>query len=154
MTENTVKTGGRSTVKAAKTGGRRKVALAAAERATGVETAEIANNAMRGAELMELLPAPEDLAKYEEVVPGGAERIIEIAERQARHARRVESEELAAAVRTTRIRQLMIFVLAAAAGMLGGALLLQGSELAGLIIILVDVVALVGITVYGKSWQE
>ncbi len=152
MAENAVKTGGRSTTRATKS--RRKMVPAAAEEKVEAEKVEETGFVAKSSELMELLPAPEDLAKYEKVVPGGAERIIELAERQARHARRVESEELAAAVRTTRIRQIMIFVLAAAAGMLGGALLLDGSELAGLIIILVDVVALVGVTIYGKSGGE
>ena len=34
---------------------------------------------------------------------------------------------------------------------LGGALMLMGSELAGLIIMLIDAVTLVGIAVYGKD---
>ena len=101
--------------------------------------------------VLEELPSPEELAKYEKVIPGGAERILEMAENQARYQQEAEQQVLAASVRTERILQAITFVLALVAGGLGGALLLNGSELAGLIIILIDAAALVGITLYGKK---
>ncbi|MBI1739603.1 MAG: DUF2335 domain-containing protein [Acidobacteriales bacterium] len=36
------------------------------------------------------LPHPEDLAKYEQVLPGSADRIIRMAERQAEHRQNLE----------------------------------------------------------------
>lgn len=94
------------------------------------------------------LPTPEELAKYEKVIPGGAERILEIAEQNARHQRASEERALSAEIRTTRISQAIVCLLALVACILGGMLLLNGSELAGLIIILIDAAALVGITLY------
>ncbi len=99
---------------------------------------------------IDFLPAPEELAKYEKVVPGGAERILEVAEKQSLHRREMEEKSIAAEIRTIRIRQAMTFGLALVAGILGGALLLNGSELAGLIVILVDAAALVGVVMYGN----
>lgn len=100
---------------------------------------------------MDFLPAPEELARYEKVVPGGAERILEMAENQSRHRRELEECSMAAEIRATRIKQILTFVLALVAGVLGGVLLLTGSELAGLIVILVDAAALVGIALYANK---
>lgn len=74
------------------------------------------------------LPAPEVLAKYEKIVPGGAARLLELAEKRI-----VKEQRLEHGLRIARV------VLAAATGVLGGVLLLGGSELAGLIIILAAV---------------
>ena len=35
--------------------------------------------------ILEDLPSPDELAKYEKIVPGGAERLIELAEQRAAH---------------------------------------------------------------------
>lgn len=114
----------------------------------GIEKKETQNMAQA---VLGILPSAEELAKYEKVIPGGAERILEMAENQARYQQEAEQQVLAASVRTERILQAITFVLALVAGGLGGALLLNGSELAGLIIILIDTAALVGITLYGKK---
>lgn len=114
----------------------------------GIERKETQNMAQA---VLGILPSAEELAKYEKVIPGGAERILEMAENQARYQQEAEQQVLAASVRTERILQAITFVLALVAGGLGGALLLNGSELAGLIIILIDAAALVGITLYGKK---
>ncbi len=95
------------------------------------------------------LPAPDDLAKYEKIIPGGAGRLLEMAERRTEHQQKMEQESLWAEIRGQKWRFAMTFVLALVAAMFGGILLLTGSELAGLIIILVDAASLVGITLYG-----
>lgn len=95
------------------------------------------------------LPAPDDLAKYEKIIPGGAGRLLEMAERRTEHQQKMEQESLRAEIRGQKCRFAMTFVLALVAAMFGGILLLTGSELAGLIIILVDAASLVGITLYG-----
>lgn len=101
--------------------------------------------------VLEELPSPEELAKYEKVIPGGAERILEIVEQNARHAQESERKIVEAEARLARIRQVVELVLALAAGVLGGILLLDGSELAGLIIILMDAAAVVGVAIYGQK---
>lgn len=102
-------------------------------------------------ELLQALPSPEELARYEKIIPGGAERILELAEQQTSHRQAIEARQLETSVRSTRIRQAITFVLALSAALLGGALLLQGSELAGLMIILVDALAVVTAAVYGRK---
>lgn len=104
--------------------------------------------------VMDFLPAPEELARYEKVVPGGAERILEMAEQQSTHRREMEEKSVSAEIRGARIKQVLTFVLALATGVLGGILLISGSELAGLMVILVDAAAVVGIAFYGKRETE
>ena len=104
--------------------------------------------------VMDYLPAPEELARYEKVVPGGAERILEMAEKQSRHRREMEERSVAAEICGARIKQVLTFVLALATGVLGGVLLITGSELAGLMVLLVDAAAVVGIAIYGNRGVE
>ena len=127
-----------------------------ATRQSGGRVANNKNQLVESAEqkvqnLLVDLPDPEDLAKYEKIIPGGAERILEMAELQARHQQEVEVKAVITKARTANLKQVTFFILALAAGVLGGALMLMGSELAGLIIMLIDAVTLVGIAVYGKD---
>lgn len=100
--------------------------------------------------IFEGLPTPEELAKYEKIVPGGAERLIELAEQRAAHRDASERRALESEIKAGQVRTIIGFVLALSIGILGGMLLLQGSELAGLILILIDAAALVGVTLYGR----
>lgn len=104
-------------------------------------TSELESTALepRPAAISTALPQAEELAKYEKVVPGGAARILSLAERQAQQG--------------LRLQKFMVvgkFILALSAGLLGAMLLLQGSELAGLLIVLADIAA----CVYTKTVQH
>jgi hypothetical protein len=52
--------------------------------------AEILHAAVEISRFSGPLPHPEDLAKYEQVLPGSADRIISMAEQQAEHRRNLE----------------------------------------------------------------
>ncbi len=120
-----------------------------ADRTTSAEaTPSVASSIFEG------LPSPEELAKYEKIVPGGAERLIELAEQRAAHREATERRALEAEVKSSQVRTIIGFVLALSVGILGGMLLLQGSELAGLILILIDAAALAGVTIYGRRTPE
>ena len=97
------------------------------------------------------LPEPEDLAKYEKIIPGGAERILELAEQQASHSQELESRQLETSAKLKLVRQVIIFFLALGAGALGAALLLDGSELAGLLVIVIDAAALAAVSLHNKQ---
>lgn len=98
-----------------------------------------------------VLPEPEVLVKYEKIVPGGAERILELAEQQASHAQKLESRQLETSAKLRLVRQIITFLLALGTGALGAALLLSGSELAGLLVIVIDAAALAAVALYGKQ---
>ena len=97
------------------------------------------------------LPDPEELAKYEKIIPGGAERILELAEQQSAHAQDLESRQLETSAKLKLVRQVITFCLAFGTGALGAALLLDGSELAGLLVIVIDAAALAAVSLYGKQ---
>ena len=61
------------------------------------------------------LPPPEQLARFDDVLPGTAERIIKMAESEGAHAREVQMRAVRATVRLQHIGQVMAFVLAAGA---------------------------------------
>lgn len=99
------------------------------------------------------LMSAEELAKYEKVIPGGAERILELAEQQAVHSQELESRQLETSAKLRLVKQIITFFLALGTGALGAALLLAGSELAGLLVILIDAAALAAVSLYGKPNQ-
>lgn len=96
------------------------------------------------AELLEGLPTPEVLAKYEKIVPGGAARLLDLAEQREQQERELEQKAFQTEIYLEKFKQASHFVLALVAGVFGGMLLLQGNELVGLIIILADAAVMVG----------
>ena len=97
------------------------------------------------------LMSAEELAKYEKIIPGGAERILELAEQQASHAQELENRQLETSAKLKLVHQVITFFLALGTGALGAALLLAGSELAGLLVIVIDAAALAAVSLYGKQ---
>lgn len=98
-----------------------------------------------------VLPEPEELAKYEKIIPGGAERVLELAEQQAAHHQEVEARQLETSAKLKLVKHIITFFLALGAGALGAALLLAGSELAGLLVIVIDAAALAAVSLYGHQ---
>lgn len=58
------------------------------------------------------LPKPEDLAKYEQVIPGAAERIIKMAEREMQHRHEYETRSSKGIVLTTILAIVFAFICA------------------------------------------
>ena len=96
------------------------------------------------------LPPPEVLAQYDELMPGGAQRIISLAEEQARH--RMGLENFVVKSESTRSFQgLVAGVVVAISFLLGAVVLgLNGQPTAGTIIGTVDIVSLASVFVYGN----
>ena len=100
------------------------------------------------------LPRPEDLAKYEQVLPGSADRIIRMAEQQATHRQNLEKLVVESNTGIQKWGLVCAFVIALSA-IVGGVLLsLKGMSGAGLASIIGALAALVGVFVYGKSAQR
>lgn len=91
-----------------------------------------------------LIPTPDVFSKYEKVIPGGAERILEMAEERSKHEIEVEKKILATDVRMAKAEQAMLYLLAIIAFGLGGALLMMGKEVAGLVVVLAAFALLAG----------
>lgn len=96
------------------------------------------------------LPPPEILVQYNEAVPGAADRIITMAEKQAAHRMSLESQVVAADIKRSN-RGLICGVIVSLAFLAGAmALILAGHDTAGIAIASVDIIGLAGVFVYGS----
>jgi uncharacterized membrane protein len=100
------------------------------------------------------LPPPEDLAKYEQILSGSADRIIRMAEQQATHRQHLEAVAIGSNATTQKWGLACAFIIAMSAICGGIWLSLRGMSGAGLTAIIGALAALVGVFVYGKSEQK
>ena len=100
------------------------------------------------------LPPPEILAKYEQILPGAADRIIKMAESQQSHRQRLEQKVIESNTSAQKWGVACGFILAMTAVCGGIWLSLRGMSGTGLTTIIGALAALVGVFVYGKSAQD
>jgi uncharacterized membrane protein len=102
------------------------------------------------------LPPPSILERYGDTVPNGAERIFVQFEEQSRHRRDRETEVIRANIDHERRGQNYAFYLSFLIVVIGGLLIWQDKSVAGLSLILGDVIALAVVFVIGreKAGQE
>ena len=100
------------------------------------------------------LPPPEILQKYNEILPGAADRIIRMAEDQSRHRQNLERTVIASNSFVQKLGPVLGFVIAMTAITGGIWLAANGKSRAGLTSIIGALAALVGVFVYGKRTQE
>lgn len=99
------------------------------------------------------LPPPEVLARYNDVVPNGAERIVAMAESQLRHRQDLESTVVHGNVRAESRGQNYAFILGLLTIMGGIGLAVFDKSAEGLAMIVTAFSALAGVFVYGR-WQQ
>jgi uncharacterized membrane protein len=99
------------------------------------------------------LPPPEALARYNEVIPGGAERILAMAERQSAHREALESKVVNANASSQKMGSTYAFILSLVAVVGGVWLIHDGKSVTGLATILADLAALAGVFVVSRSKQ-
>jgi uncharacterized membrane protein len=100
------------------------------------------------------LPHPEVLRGYEELVPGAAERILKMAEEQARHRQGLERIVVAGGSRRANIGMWLGFIISMVVLALSAALILKDHEVAGTVIGSVDLVSLATVFVVGRVDQR
>jgi len=95
------------------------------------------------------LPPPDILARYNDAVPDGAERIIALAERQAAHRMALESRVVDADIKRSNLG-LGGGLLVALAGLFASFLMVdRGNAVAGAVVASLDLAGLVAVFVYG-----
>jgi uncharacterized membrane protein len=100
------------------------------------------------------LPQPEALERYNQIVPGAAERIIQMAETQHKHRLEIETNVVNSNIAAQKRGTILGFIVAMTA-ILGGVFLVYiGKEASGLASIVTALVGLVGVFVYGKNEQK
>src|ERR1700685_4362438 len=96
------------------------------------------------------LPPPETLEKYNQVLPGAAERILAMAEQQSRHRQSIETTVVNSNAFVQKLGPLLGFVLGMTAVVGGIILILKGKDGYGLASILTPLAGLAGVFIYGK----
>ena len=100
------------------------------------------------------LPPPEVLAKYNEAVPGGAERIIAMAEEQSRHRQLLEKTVIDSNCRTQRTGPVYGFIVSMTAVVGGIYLVRLGKSPEGLASIITALASLATVFILGRKKQE
>jgi uncharacterized membrane protein len=100
------------------------------------------------------LPPPEALERYNQVLPGAAERIINMAESQHQHRQGLETHVIHSNVAAQKLGTILGFVVAMSVVLGGMYLVHEGKSTAGLATILTALASLVGVFVYSKREQQ
>jgi len=100
------------------------------------------------------LPPPEILERYNLIVPGAADRIIGMAEREAKHLQDYEMVRLHSTFEERRRGQLFGMIVGLATLSLAGVALFLGHEHAAEILGGSTVVGLAGVFVFGRVWRQ
>ena len=100
------------------------------------------------------LPPPEVLKKFDEVVPGAAERIIKMAERQFTHRTELERKVIDSDIARSKWGQVLGFVIAIAGLIVAVLVSIYGNALAGGIIGVSTLVSLVSVFMHGTKVRD
>jgi len=100
------------------------------------------------------VPPPSVLAEFERALPGAANRIISLAEAQARHRHALELRLAGARIRTANRGQWLAFLVVLAGMGCGTWLAVTGQELYGLASVLAPLTAAAALFVYTRRRQE
>lgn len=93
------------------------------------------------------LPPPQILADYNRIVPGSGNRIIAMAEKQAEHRRRLETQVISSDITNSRVGLVCGLLIGLVAATI---IAIYGNPQAGVGMGLVTLASLVGVFVYGS----
>jgi uncharacterized membrane protein len=100
------------------------------------------------------LPPPSMLAKYDELLPGSANRIFAMAEKQATHRQALENKVVQASASNEKTGTVLGFSLSLVVIVGGFILIWSGKDFEGLVAALAPLAILAGVFVYGKNNQR
>jgi uncharacterized membrane protein len=100
------------------------------------------------------LPPPEQLAKYNHVLPGAADRIIAMAERQSAHRMELEKKVVSQQLNESQAGQMRAFILAIVFGSFALIAALMGHDTVGGVLGGATVLGLVSTFILGKREQR
>jgi uncharacterized membrane protein len=100
------------------------------------------------------LPSPEELAGYDQVLPGAAERILQTFEKQVEHRHFLERSAVLSGIQARSWGLGLGFFISIAGLGVSLALGLSGHEVAAGIVAAIDLTALAGVFVFGSQAQR
>jgi len=116
---------------------------------------------VRGAFFSGPIPPSSELERYERVLPGIAERMVQMAERQlsmaesqVKHRQALETRVISTNVRLSYLGLLSGFILGAGGLIAAVYLIILGRELGGSAAFIVSLSTLAGLFIYGRRKQE
>jgi uncharacterized membrane protein len=101
-----------------------------------------------------ILPHPDELKAFDDVVPGAAERILAMAERQAAHRQSIEASVIEEQLQQSRRGQNYAFSLSMAALLIGGAMGYTGHDWLAGIFVTSGAIGLASVFVAAKQKQR
>lgn len=111
-------------------------------------------SAMRAEHYSGPLPPPQMLEQYNKVIPNGAERIMAMAEKQLDHRHELESVVIKRRASSERLGTHYAFILAIFFGIGAIYLLRLGYSIAGITVLIGEIVALAGVFITGRYMQK
>lgn len=100
------------------------------------------------------LPSPDALREYDGVLPGLGERIVTNWEEESRHRRSLERRTVEAGIKNQSRGQIVAATIAISVALGGIVLIATGHSIAGLIALLPNLVALIGLFIYGSAKRK
>lgn len=100
------------------------------------------------------IPPPSYLARYNDIVPNGADRIISMAERQSSHRESLEAMVVKGNVQNQRLGSIFAFIICVLAISGGFWLIDSGKSAAGLAAILAPLAGVIAVFFYSKKEQR
>lgn len=100
------------------------------------------------------LPDPETLSEYSDIIPNGAERIMQMAEKQLEHRLKLESKVVGGQMMQSNIGQFLAFFIGLASLAASTYCIISGFEWAGSIIGIGGLTGLVTAFIKGRSYQQ
>lgn len=97
------------------------------------------------------LPPPEIFSKYDQILPGSAERILAMAENQSNHRMRLESESLRGGNRDSLLGIIAAFIIAMTTICSGTYVIVSGHPIYGTILSGSGLIGVVGAFIYGTN---
>lgn len=97
------------------------------------------------------IPPASELLKYEQVLPGAAERIMSMAERQSIHRQKMEDKMLDANIKSEKRGQFFGFTIFITVMLFGFVLLIFDKKIEGLVSILVSIASVIGLFIYSRE---
>ena len=100
------------------------------------------------------IPHPAIMERYNQIIPGAAERILKMAEDQAAHRIGLEKSVIGSDIKKSETGQWFAFIIAVGGLMIAVWSLSKGLQLAGGLIGGIDIASLAGLFIYGRNQKS
>jgi uncharacterized membrane protein len=94
---------------------------------------------------------PQIVAAWEQILPGSADRILKLTEKQSTHRQKSETKVIDSNISKEKIGQILAFVFCISVVLCGTFLIYSGKDTAGLVAICAAIVAPAGLFIYSKQ---